>query len=64
MSMVSEIHHRRTGEVLVVELEIGPVWWLRNQSDEIESAPIEHFAPEVWAFIGTSEQPAHAQAVC
>lgn len=52
MSPSREVRNRQTGEVLLIELEIGPALWLRNQADEIETVAREHLAPERWEFVG------------
>lgn len=43
--------NRVSGERLVVELEIGPLLWLRSDSGDVEQARIEHLPAERWAFM-------------
>lgn len=43
--------NRASGERLVVELEIGPLLWLRTDSGDVEQAHIDHLPGERWAFM-------------
>lgn len=43
--------NRASGERLVVELEIGPLLWLRSESGAVDQAHIEHLPVERWAFM-------------
>ncbi len=43
--------NRGTGERLLVELEIGPLLWLRGENGDVEQASREHLPTEQWAFM-------------
>lgn len=54
--MTVAVQNRKTGEELLVLLEIGDDLWLRNDRGETERARRQHFPLERWCFIG--EHPA------
>lgn len=43
--------NRASGERLLVELEIGPLLWLRSENGDVEQACIDHLPAERWAFM-------------
>ena len=49
--MAVEVLNRRSGERLMVELEIGALLWLRNARGEVEQAPRAHLTNDQWQFI-------------
>lgn len=51
--MLREVVNRATAERLVVELEIGPQLWVRNQHGGIELVQRQHLPDEQWLFIET-----------
>lgn len=51
--MLREVVSRTSGERLAVELEIGPLLWLRNERGEVERASREHLPADRWEFLNT-----------
>lgn len=43
--------NRTSGERLSIELELGPLLWLRDERGGVEQARREHLPAEQWEFI-------------
>ena len=48
--MLREVVSRVSGERLKVELEIGPLLWLRYERGEVESVSRDHLPADRWEF--------------
>jgi len=58
--MIQHLTHRRTGEHLTVELEIGPTWWVKDHAGHVRKAMRADFSPAAWHLTGT-DLPVEAQ---
>lgn len=48
---VLEVVNRASGERLKVELEIGPLLWLRDEAGAVETASRDQLPGEQWLFM-------------